>query len=88
MVLDKTGTLTQGKPQVTDILPVEGPEKSLLALAAALEQQSEHPFAAAIQAVPARRAFQWPLRQILKLCQAGASPAPSRAGLAWQATGR
>lgn len=50
VVLDKTGTLTQGKPQVTDILPVEGPEKSLLALAAALEQQSEHPFAAAILA--------------------------------------
>ena len=50
IVLDKTGTLTQGQPQVTDILPVEGPEKSLLALAAALEQQSEHPFAAAILA--------------------------------------
>lgn len=48
VVLDKTGTLTQGRPQVTDILPVEGSEKSLLALAAALEQQSEHPFAAAI----------------------------------------
>ena len=39
VVLDKTGTLTQGRPQVTDILPVEGCEKSLLALAAALEQQ-------------------------------------------------
>ena len=50
VVLDKTGTLTQGKPQVTDILPVEGRKKSLLALAAALEQQSEHPFAAAILA--------------------------------------
>ena len=48
VVLDKTGTLTQGRPQVTDILPVEGSEKSLLALAAALEQQSENPFAAAI----------------------------------------
>ena len=54
VVLDKTGTLTQGKPQVTDILPVEGPEKSLLALAAALEQQSEHPFAADFETVPGR----------------------------------
>ena len=49
IVLDKTGTLTQGKPVVTDIVP--GPdlkEDDLLLLAAALESPSEHPLAAAI----------------------------------------
>ncbi len=49
VVLDKTGTLTQGKPRVTDVLP--GPdmeEDGLLTLAACLEAPSEHPLAAAI----------------------------------------
>lgn len=49
VVLDKTGTITQGKPSVTDVLPAEGiSEKALLKMAAALEAQSEHPLAAAI----------------------------------------
>ena len=49
VVLDKTGTLTQGKPVVTDILPAPGQEEtSLLTLAASLEGPSEHPLAAAI----------------------------------------
>ncbi len=48
VVLDKTGTLTGGKPAVTDILPGKLTETELLRLAAALEQPSEHPFAAAI----------------------------------------
>ena len=47
VVLDKTGTLTTGKPVVTDILPAAG-EKRLLSVATALEQKSEHPFAKAI----------------------------------------
>ncbi len=46
-VLDKTGTLTTGKPVVTDILPVSD-ETRLLTVAAALEEKSEHPFATAI----------------------------------------
>ena len=48
VVLDKTGTLTTGKPAVTDILPANGDENGLLSIAAALEEKSEHPFAQAI----------------------------------------
>lgn len=49
IVLDKTGTLTQGRPEVTDIVTMGGVEKDdLLALAASLERPSEHPLAHAI----------------------------------------
>ncbi len=48
VVLDKTGTLTTGKPAVTDVLPAGGSKEQLLAIAAALEASSEHPFAKAI----------------------------------------
>ena len=49
VVLDKTGTLTQGRPQVTDVLPADGvTESGLLGLAACLEAPSEHPLGAAI----------------------------------------
>ena len=48
VVLDKTGTLTNGKPQVTDILPNGVAKEALLAVAVALESRSEHPFAKAI----------------------------------------
>ena len=48
VVLDKTGTLTRGKPAVTDVLPSGVSEGELLRIAAALEAKSEHPFAKAI----------------------------------------
>ena len=48
VVLDKTGTLTLGKPVVTDVFAGKIGEKRLLEIAGALEQHSEHPFAAAI----------------------------------------
>ena len=48
VVVDKTGTLTTGKPEVTDVLPGDASRQELLEIAAALESRSEHPFAKAI----------------------------------------
>ena len=50
VVLDKTGTLTLGKPAVTDVIPVETDENELLKIAKSLESKSEHLFAKAIMA--------------------------------------
>lgn len=50
VILDKTGTITEGKPVVTDILPVKVTENELLAVAASLEKLSEHPLGEAIVA--------------------------------------
>lgn len=49
LALDKTGTLTRGKPEVTEIIPMaQGTEREVLALGAALEARSSHPLALAI----------------------------------------
>ena len=49
LVVDKTGTLTEGRPSVTSVVPIErGKEDEILSLAAALEQHSEHPLAGAV----------------------------------------
>ena len=49
VVLDKTGTITEGRPQVTDIIPADGvTERELLGKAFALESRSEHPLATAV----------------------------------------
>lgn len=49
VVLDKTGTITTGKPQVTDVLPAEGVDQAdLLMLANGMERKSEHPLAKAM----------------------------------------
>jgi Cu+-exporting ATPase len=53
LALDKTGTLTNGRPQLTDIVPRSMARDEALALAAALEQNSEHPLARAIVAANA-----------------------------------
>ncbi len=67
IVLDKTGTLTQGRPVVTDILPVGAPgvkEEDLLWIAYCLEKPSEHPLAAAIVEEAERRKIQHQLVQV------------------------
>lgn len=48
VVMDKTGTITEGKPKITDIKTYTGTEESLLSLAAGMEKGSEHPLAEAI----------------------------------------
>ncbi|QGX46470.1 heavy metal translocating P-type ATPase [Streptococcus equinus] len=48
MVFDKTGTITQGKPQVVDVITYHGDEKSLLSKVASIEKYSEHPLSQAI----------------------------------------
>jgi Cu+-exporting ATPase len=56
LVVDKTGTLTEGKPRVVAIVPAEGfDEATVLSLGASLERSSEHPLAAAIAAAAKQR---------------------------------
>jgi Cu+-exporting ATPase len=56
LVVDKTGTLTEGKPSVVAVIPADGfEEREVLRLAASVERASEHPLAAAIVAAAAQR---------------------------------
>jgi P-type Cu+ transporter len=56
LIVDKTGTLTEGKPRVVAAIPAEGfAEDTILSLAASLERGSEHPLAAALVAAAAER---------------------------------
>jgi Cu+-exporting ATPase len=58
LVIDKTGTLTEGKPQVTAVVPAVGfDESAVLSFGASLEKSSEHPLAAAILASAKERPF-------------------------------
>src|SRR5262249_37753013 len=58
LVVDKTGTLTEGKPRLVTILAEGIAEDELLGLAASLERASEHPLAAAVVAAAAERRLQ------------------------------
>lgn len=60
VILDKTGTITAGKPMVTDILPVKVTENELLAFAAGLEKLSEHPLGEAIVTAAEAKQFALP----------------------------
>jgi Cu+-exporting ATPase len=61
VVFDKTGTITEGKPVLTDLVPAEGVDESrLLALAAAAEKASEHPLGEAVAAAAADRGLELP----------------------------
>ncbi|WP_082589544.1 copper-translocating P-type ATPase [Nostocoides sp. Soil756] len=72
LVVDKTGTLTEGRPSVTDVVPAEGVDRTeLLRLVAGVERSSEHPLATAVVAaardagltVPAASDFDAPVGQ-------------------------
>jgi Cd2+/Zn2+-exporting ATPase len=61
LALDKTGTLTKGRPIVTDVRPLDGVDaRDVLRLAAAVEARSEHPLAAAILHAARERGVVWP----------------------------
>ncbi len=61
VVLDKTGTVTEGRPALTAVVPGSGfDEAALLRLAAAIEQGSEHPLAEAVLQAARERAMVWP----------------------------
>jgi Cu+-exporting ATPase len=55
VIFDKTGTLTRGKPEVTDVIPVGIPPETLLAFAAGVEKNSQHPLAVAVVKVAQER---------------------------------
>lgn len=59
IAFDKTGTITEGKPRLTDIVAFDAPESEVLALAAALESRSGHPLARAIVAAAGERGLRW-----------------------------
>ena len=61
LIIDKTGTLTKGVPELTDIVAVEGySDEEILAAAAALEKRSEHPLAETISSAAAERGLELP----------------------------
>jgi Cu+-exporting ATPase len=81
VVIDKTGTLTEGKPQVTAVQGAPGRStEEILRLAASLERGSQHPLAAAIVAAAQRRR--------LPLAEAADFDAPSGKGVAGSVEGR
>ena len=55
VVMDKTGTLTKGEPEVTDVIAEGIPEEEMLAMVAAVERESEHPLARAIEQYAAEK---------------------------------
>jgi len=61
LLIDKTGTVTLGRPQVTDVIPLDGwREEEVLAFTAAAERDSEHPLAEAVRALARERGVQVP----------------------------
>lgn len=60
MAFDKTGTITTGKPSVTDVIALDGSEADLLAMAASIESRSGHPLAQAVVQAARARQLAWP----------------------------
>jgi len=60
IVLDKTGTITKGKPELTDVIAADADETALLRKVGAAEKNSEHPLAEAIVSGIAAKGIEWP----------------------------
>jgi Cd2+/Zn2+-exporting ATPase len=60
IAFDKTGTITTGKPSVTDVIVLKGDEATLLTMAASVESRSAHPLAQAVVQAALARQLQWP----------------------------
>ncbi len=75
VAFDKTGTLTEGRPALTDLIPVPGQDPdAVLALAAALEARSEHPLGRAVVAAAEARGLARRWSRPWRRCRASASP--------------
>ena len=59
IAFDKTGTITRGEPEVTDVVALDGSESELLAIAAAVESRSGHPLARAVVTAAESRGLDW-----------------------------
>jgi len=66
LVLDKTGTLTEGRPELTDLQVFDADEDRVLALVAAAEDRSEHPIGQAIVAAASARGLDWPTAEAFR----------------------
>ena len=60
IAFDKTGTITTGRPSVTDVIALQGDDAALLSTAASLESRSSHPLAQAVVQAARSRSLRWP----------------------------
>lgn len=84
VALDKTGTLTHGKPRVTDFVSLDGDEAQILSIAAGLERRSEHPLARAVVSAARDRGIE-PAEASGFEALAGAGVRAEVGGTAWYA---
>ncbi len=87
LALDKTGTITQGKPVVTDVIPLSGDDTKGLRIAAALAARSDHPVSAAISAYWRAHANGLPLDEVSDFSAIAGRGSKGRIGERWYCLG-